>query len=299
MERKGFMVTSITLLLLVVPVLTHAHLAIFEGEIFLKPWQKPLTDDQWRVKVEGLNGMYGAHGELGGQDWSFEFPYIIPEGEFDLARAAHVWLSKGDVDVAKYTAAEGEQICAQLSAIPPACVQYKNYYPIIGILGPGVPDRDPFPFEYPEDCKDCGFMVTNPPKAKPGEERYSGWGPIGAFPEVGYWYYFDWTKDVLQLWMEGPGNFYIVIYHPQGKPGDVLAMWGWDECEYNYNPADMHMHNYNAYIVDEFKYTRIRCIPTEHHEMGQGLPESAIEPRPPYCGPPVTPDCKPPEASIE
>jgi len=299
MEKKGFVVVTLALLVLVMPVFTQAHLAIFEGEIFLKPWEKPLTDSEWRVKVEGINGMWGAPVELGGQDWSFEFPYIIPEGEFNLARAAHVWLSKGDVDVAKYTAAEGEQICAQLSVVPPACVQYKNFYPVIGILGPGVPDQDVFPFEYPEDCKDCGFMVTNPPKAAFGEERPPGWGPIGAFPDVGYYYYFDWKKDVVQLWMEGPGNFYIVIYDPQGKVGDALAMWGWDECEYNYNPADMHMQNYNAYIIDGFKYTRIKCIPTERTEMGEGIPEEAIEPQPFYCGPPTSPDCKPPESSTE
>jgi len=147
MERKGFFVAAIVFSLLALPFPAHSHLAIFEGEIFLKPWQKPLTDEQWRVKVEGLNGAWGAPVELGGQDWSFEFPYIIPEGEFNLARAAHIWLSKGDVDVAKYTAAEGEQICAQLSVVPPACIQYKNFYPVIGILGPGVPHQDDFPFD--------------------------------------------------------------------------------------------------------------------------------------------------------
>jgi len=299
MKGKPCFLVAITLLVIFMPVLAQAHLAIFEAEVFLKLGQKPHTDSEWRVRVEGINGMYGAPVELGGEDWSFEFPYIIPEGEFNLARAAHVWLSRGDVDVAKYTAAEGEQICAQLSVIPPACLQYKNFYPVIGILGPGVPNQDVFPFEdlRPADCQNCGYMVTNPTKEKRGEERPTGWGPQGAFPQVGYWYYFDWTTDVLQLWMEGPGNFYIVIYHPEGKAGDTLAMWGWDECEYHYNPGDMHMQKYNTFLIDKFKYTRIRCRPAESHEMGEGLPDEAIEPKPFYCGPPVTPECQPPEAA--
>jgi len=292
MERRSFFMVTIALLF--VPVLAQAHLVFFESEVFLKPGQKALTDSEWRVKVEGLNGLYGAPVELGGQDWSFEFPYIIPEGEFDLARAANIWLSRGDVDVAKYTAAAGEQICAQLSVIPPACLQLEKFYPVIGILGPGVPNDDVFPFEdlRPADCQNCGYKEMHPTKPKRGEERPTAWGPGGAFPTLGYWYYLDWTTDVLQLWMEGPGSFYIVIYNPEGKPGDALAMWGWDECETHYNPADMYMHDYNAHIADRFNSTRIRCRPAESHEMGVGIPDAAREPQPFYCGPPVTPECQ-------
>ncbi|MBW2183894.1 MAG: hypothetical protein JRF49_08525, partial [Deltaproteobacteria bacterium] len=277
MKRRRFFMVTIALLFL--PVLAQAHLVFFEAEVFLKPGQKALTDSEWRVKVEGINGLFGAPVELGGQDWSFEFPYIIPEGEFNLARAANIYLSRGDVDVAKYTAAAGEQICAQLSVIPPACLQLKKFYSVIGILGPGVPNDDEFPFEdlRPADCQNCGYKETHPTKAKRGEERPTAWGPEGAFPTLGYWYYFDWTTDVLQLWMEGPGNFYIVIYNPEGKPGDALAMWGWDECESHYNPADMHMHDYNAHIADGFNSTRIRCRPAESHEMGVGIPDAATE----------------------
>ena len=126
--------------------------------------------------------MFAAPPELGGEDWSFEYPYIIPPGEIDLAITPTGYLKKGDVDVLKYVAAEWEEFCIMLNCIVPLCARYENFYPVIGILGPGVPKDDEFPFAYPEDCQDCGFKRVHPLHAKAGE-RPGGYGPPGVDAE--------------------------------------------------------------------------------------------------------------------
>ena len=287
MEKKRSFMVTIVLLLLFVPVLAQAHLLQWEGEVFRK-FGKPVED--WGPKVEGMNGLYGAPVELGGEDWSFEYPFILPPGEADLARTFKVHLHKNDVDVIKYTAAEDEEFCVVLFCLPPACKQYRNYYPVIGILGPGVENQDEFPFEVPADCKDCGFMRTHPTKAKRWTERPVVCGPPGAFPDSGLWYTLDWATDaIFELKLKGPGNFYIVIYEPEGKPGDATGQYGWDECESHYKPEDWDAMRWWAYIGDENKWTHVRCNQMECWDWGD-LPASYPSPSP--CGPPLTPECQ-------
>ena len=286
MKRIPLFVAIITLCVLSLPVLAPAHNAMFEPEIFRKNlFEKPCTDAQWEEKVKGFDGkgLYGAPVEMGGEDWSFKFPFIIQPGKIELAVFVSGWLSPGDVDVAKYTAAEGEEFCIQLSIIPPLCAQYKNFYPVIGILGPGVPSVDTFPFEYPEDCKNCGYVETHPPRAQGNEKRPGGYGPKGAFYRYGLWYYIDWTKDAVQMHLKGPGTFYLVWYDPEGKGGDYSAMWGWDECETHYKPEDMYLHKFNAQILDGLKYTHRKCWPQDRSDIG-AFPPAALEPQPPVCG---------------
>jgi hypothetical protein len=286
MKRIAFFMAGITLCVFLLPAPIQAHESIFEPELFRKNvFEKPCTDAQWEEKVKGFDGkgLYGAPVELGGEDWSFKFPFIIQPGQISLAVAVNGWLSPGDVDVAKYTAAAGEEFCIQISIIPPLCTQYKKFYPVIGILGPGVPSTDDFPFEYPADCKNCGYMETHPTKAKVNEKRPGGSGPSNAFPRMGFWYYIDWNTDVVQANLKGPGTFYIVWYDPAGKGGDYCAMWGWDECDKHYKPEDMYLHKFNAQILDELKYTHRKCWAPEAENIGE-IPPAAIEPQPPFCG---------------
>ena len=285
MKRRSCMIVTITLLLLFAPVLAQAHLLFWEGEIFRK-YGEPIED--WGTKVEGINGAFGADPTLGGEDWSFDYPFIIPPGEGNLSRMSLSHLARGDVDVIKYTAAEGEEICLALFCMVPACIQYRNFYPAVGILGPAIPAVDEFPFEYPEDCKDCGFMRTHPTRVR-WTERPVQYGPTGAVPDLGYWWIVDWETDgILDYHLKGPGNFYIVIYEPEGKSGDYSMNFGWDECETHYKPEDIAARKWWAYIADDLKWTRVRCRKVEGSDYND-LPDSSKFPVPPPCGPPMCP----------
>jgi len=296
---------TLALVFLFVPMCAQAHLMFFEGEVFRRyvgPQyvmtfgeipdigfvDNPTPD--WEAKQEGMpeyGGMFAAPVEFGGEDWSLDYPFIIPEGEIDLARSAKGYLSKGDIDVLKYTAAEGEEFCIMLYITVPFCAEYENFYPVMGILGPGVPKKDEFPFELPSDCKDCGFERTHPIKATGSEKRPGGvYLPPTAFPYMGSWYITDFEKEAVVMNLKGPGNFYIVVYDPEGKAGDYSALTGWDECEHHYNPFDMETQKWFQYYADDNKWTRVICKPAE----GGTIPMSALISDPPPCGSPSCPE---------
>ena len=308
MRKHYCFAITLVLLVLVVPVSTLAHLTFFEGEVFRRYLGPNLVisfgdfmefgivnneQPDWGKKLEGWNGLFAAPPELGGEDWSFEYPYIIPPGEIDLAITPTGYLKKGDVDVLKYVAAEWEEFCIMLNCIVPLCAQYENFYPVIGILGPGVPNDDEFPFPYPEDCQGCGFKRVHPLRAKPGE-RPGGYGPPGVeadswFPSNGLYYMIEFEQDTLYMHLQGPGSFYIVIYDPEGKPGDYMAMSGWDECETHYTPEEIYLQKWMNYYLDDLKWTRINC--KEPAKYGPVTMDAMI-PNPPPCG---FPGCPPGE----
>ena len=306
MRKRIYCKLSISLLLFACPVLAHAHLMFFEGEVFRRYLGPTLVfslggdfveidfvnnpQPDWGKKLEGWNGWYGAPPELGGEDWSFEYPYIIPPGTISLSLAPQGYLKKGDVDVLKYVAAEGEEFCIMLNCIVPLCAQYENFYPVIGILGPGVPSADTFPFEYPPDCQNCGFKRVHPTRAASGK-RPGGYGPPGIppkafFPATGLYYMINWEQDTVWMHLKGPGTFYIVIYEPDGKPGDYVAMSGWDECESHISPEWNYLQKWMSYYADESKYMRIDC--KEPLEYGP-VTTDALIPDPPPCGYPGCP----------
>jgi len=271
MERRHFFMAIIVLVFLFVPMLAQAHLLVWEGEVFRK-YGEPVSDEVWQQKVEWI---FGADPMLGGEDYSFDLPFIIPEGEINLGRAAHIHLHKDDVDVFKYTAAEGEEFCFIMYSLVPGCFQYRNFYPVVGILGPGVPDRDVFPFEKPADCQDCGFMSTNPTKGRRWTDRPVTTGPEESFPLSHLFYVMDWETDAIgyegrveggdgtDLHFKGPGTFYIVAYEPDGKPGDASVLFGFEECAEFYNPGDIFMMKWHQYMADDDKTASVRCIALE------------------------------------
>ncbi|MBW1823058.1 MAG: hypothetical protein JRI87_00625 [Deltaproteobacteria bacterium] len=276
MRKRCFMMVAITLLLLLVPVLAQAHLRIFEGECFRK-CGKPSDWDRF-------SGNYLPPEFLGAEDYSFEYPFIIPSGQWNFGWSTHHYLHRNDIDVIKYELQEGEEFCLFVYTLVPACLKYKNYYPVVGILGPGVPKVDEFPaqFEKPEDCQDCGFMRTHPTIGKRGE-RFTVCGPPGAFPaDTGYWWMLNYETDAIDgLNLQGPGNYYLVTYHPEGKPGDVALLAGTWECE---PPEQELIQQWMRYFTDDHKWVhgiceiRGECLPWNE------IPEEASLPIPSGCG---------------
>jgi len=304
MATRRYFISTLTFLLLLLPVTAHSHLMFFEGEVFRRyagPTVVMSVGDfkeigfvnnptpDWGEKQKGMpeyGGMFAAPLDFGGEDWSFDYPFLIPDGEIGLARSPNGYLSKGDVDVFKYSAAEGEEFCLMFYIIVPFCAEYEGFYPVMGILGPGVQQKDTFPFDYPADCKDCGFQRTQTLRPTGAGKRPGGtFLPRTAYPYMGSWYITDWETEAISMNLKGPGSFYLVVYNPEGKPGDYSALWGWDECEDHYKPEDMYLHKWISYYADDMKWTRVICKPAE----GGEIPMSAMIPDPPPCGYPSCP----------
>ena len=279
MKRRSCMMVTIVFLLFLVPVLADAHLIVYEGECFRK-YGKPAAWDRF-------SGNYLPPEFLGGEDWSFEHPFIIPRGQWNLGWSLVSHLRRGDIDVIKYELQEGDEFCLFVYPLVPGCHKYRNYYPVVGILGPGVPKIDEFPFDYPDDCKECGFVRTYPTKAK-RDERYVICGPPGLYPESCWWWMLNFETDALDgLTFQGPGNYYLVTYHPEGKPGDVGLMAGTWECE---PPEQVLIQHWMRYIGDSQKWARGICNVREEPLPIPEIPAEAKIPRPVQCGDPACPE---------
>jgi len=278
MKRRSCMMVTIVFLLFLVPVLADAHLIVYEGECFRK-YGKPAAWDRF-------SGNYLPPEFLGGEDWSFEHPFIIPRGQWNLGWSLVSHLRRGDIDVIKYELQEDDEFCLFVYPLVPGCHKYRNYYPVVGILGPGVPKIDEFPFDYPDDCKECGFVRTHPTKAK-RDERYVSCGPPGAFPESPWWWMLNFETDSLDgLTFQGPGNYYLVTYHPEGKPGDVGLMAGTWECE---PPEQVLLQQWMRYFLDDQKWVHGICTIREECLPWDEMSEESRLPVPVECGYPACP----------
>jgi hypothetical protein len=165
-----------------------------------------------------------------------------------------------DIDVYKYTVQPGEFALFAIVALTPACVQYHNFYPAIALIGPGLPDPDPeadLPFEIPEDCAGCGIKVVFQTKVKPGER------PIFRLPGE---YKVDWFfpasyDDAIQHRTTIPGDYYIVFWNPEGKPGDYTAGIGFGEVPFT--PEERGWQQATIRIVSDNKIWHCPCTPAE------------------------------------
>ena len=280
MKRKALHILALASLVLLLPVLAQAHLMTYEGECFR--WLgKP-------AKWDRFSGPYLPPEFLGGEDYSFEHPFIIPSGQWNFGWSIKTHLHRGDMDVIKYELQEGDEFCLFVYPLVPGCAKYRNFYPVVGILGPGVPQVDAFPdrFEKPADCQDCGFMRTHPTVAQ-RDERYISCGPPGAFPESPWWWMLNFETDAIDgLTLRGPGNYYLVTYHPEGRPGDVGLMAGTLECE---PPEQVLLQQWMRYITDDHKWVRGLCTIREECLPWPEMPEETVVPYPSGCGTPACP----------
>jgi len=282
MKRRRCIMATIALLLFFVPVLAQAHIMVIEGECFRKVGK--VSD--W----DRFSGNYLPPEFLGGEDYSFEHPHILPRGQWNFGWSIKTHLHRNDIDVVKYELQEGDEFCLFVYSLVPRCDKYRNFYPVVGILGPGVEDKDEWPakFEKPADCQDCGFIRTHPTKGKRGAERFVSCGPPGGFPESGYWWMLDYETDALDgLNFQGPGNYYLVTYHPEGKPGDVGLMAGTWECE---PPEQKLLQEWMRYIFDDEKWAHGRCGKRQECIAWDQIPDKAMLPVPVECGYPRCPD---------
>jgi hypothetical protein len=265
-------VIVIAVLFLFVPVIAQAHLATLEPELY-QYWgpleqRPPQSPSSWPVS-------------WGGSDWTFEYPYVYPVTErsdpyvdISNSRISYNYLHENDVDVVKLVVAEDQpgfppmwgsapdSTFLQIAAYPPACCQYKDFYPIAAILGPGLPPiEEELPFELPEDCQDCGMLRTHPTKAGCNERPVLDFGTVSLFYDV------DSSTDVVR-WQPDPsapdggleaGVYYYVFWEENGIPGEFSMSAGSDEA---WSDAEWAISWFSHQVMWNNKSTRVPCDQT-------------------------------------
>jgi hypothetical protein len=260
MRDKHYFIIVLSVFLLV-PAIAQAHLAIIEPET-LRRYGEVMTED------------VPYYIPYGGEDFSFKYPYIITteavtfvdnSGKTVIATnleqevGTYSYLAKNDVDVYKFTVLPTGPAAnlLRLSIMPPACEQYKHFYPVVGLIGPGLPPiAEALPFEIPEDCVGCGMVRTFPTEVPPGER------PI--FPQTtaegnflyAWFYAVNTLTDTINVRNLMPGTYYLVVWDPQGQAGDYSLVYGRYK---NWSPENTRQQNLLTPLIEDFKTTRCNC----------------------------------------
>jgi hypothetical protein len=215
--KKNIIISTIAVFLLLITINIWAHVPSIEGEAIRR---------------------FGPMAE--GDDFSFEHPFIVSQPVW-ASKAIFAYLHPKDIDVYKYTSPGFDIVYPELPdvfAVGPlsaACMQYYNFYPAVALIGPGLPYDIPedlkLPFEIPADCVDCGIIARQQSKVKPGEKR-----PVFKLPEADVSWFFPLGEGLISWTTTTPGDYYIVIWNPTGKPGDYTANIGFGEPEPDSDP---------------------------------------------------------------
>jgi len=178
-------------------------------------------------------------------DFSFEAPFLIEN--VNDSQGIFSYLTPGEVDVFEFEVtiqdvAFGPVVVAA-SALPPACQETMNNYPVTALMGPGLPPPSvDLPFEVPPGM---GVIVANNPKVELGKER-SIFDLDTAAPELNLG--ISWLlpqgltldcllNDISQCDFSNsialpvfvPGIYSIIMYDPDGKAQDYTANIGLSE----------------------------------------------------------------------
>jgi len=158
-------------------------------------------------------------------DFSFEHPFIIPDGDIGHSRAIFCYLKYKDYDVFKYTVAAGERVTISAAALTPAIRAYKNLYLATALIGPGLPPVDldvELPFSVPEGM---GIQIVY---QTPQDERVVYVLPA-EFPGTDIRWFFPPFHEMLSETVDVPGDYYLVAWNPDKRRCDFTMNIGFGE----------------------------------------------------------------------
>jgi hypothetical protein len=207
------------------------------------------------VEPQALSPMPWLHPE---GDSSIDRPHFLEFGVMD-SQAIFAYLDADDVDVFAFAVTPADlafgPVVVAASALPPACNQTKNNYPVTALLAP----MGTSPGLIPGTIADVPFAVPpgygvllapNPPIGE-DEER-----PIFVLPAEGgldlglSWFLpqgltqqclfqAPWTCDytnTINTIVWAPGVYYLAVWDPDGVKQDYTANIGFLEDSYQPNP---------------------------------------------------------------
>lgn len=176
-------------------------------------------------------------------DFSFDNPFNLDAvpGGVEQSAAIFSYLTPHDVDV--FSFAVVLPLLVNASALPPACKQTKNNYPVTALLGPGLPAPSPdlnLPFTVPEGY---GVVFADNPPLKRREVFFaeddlnlSWFLPLGLSQDCLLTGTCDFS-NVISRFVTIPGTYYIAIWDKSGKPQDYTANIGFREDLTNPDPV--------------------------------------------------------------
>ena len=198
--------------------------------------------------------VYHENPSPGKGDFSPDYPFLIvdepsipPDGLID-SQAVFSYLTPRDVDFFKIKITEKDlskgPVLVSASALPPACLETQNNYPVTALMGPGLPDPPSnvdLPFKV---LPGMGVIVADNPViekglrpifdldlAEPELELGIAWFlPLGLTQEC----LFnippdcDFSNTIAQP-VFLPGDYWIIMWDPSGKAQDYTANIGTSE----------------------------------------------------------------------
>ena len=195
-------------------------------------------------------------------DFSFDAPFVIAPAQDGgppavmRSMAVFAFLDNNDFDVYQFTLTPGDfykpvldefgrpifengqmvmqfsPVIISASALPPACQEYKNFYPKTALLGFGLPAPvAELPFDVPMGY---GVVVADNPHVEQRETLtevgISWYLPEGLTQYCLYNapYLCDYTNTISQA-VFAPDTYYLVVYDDTGRFGDYTANIGFLE----------------------------------------------------------------------
>jgi hypothetical protein len=178
-------------------------------------------------------------------DASFANPFVLPQS-VEQSQAIFGYLTADDVDVFAFNLTLADffnpatgrfrPVIIAASALPPACNQTKNNYPVTALIGPGLPPpTEPLPFSVPPGM---GVLVAPNPQVNGNAEReifhdeaglhISWFLPLGLSEECLFNGGCDFSNTISRA-VFIPGPYMLAIWDPDGNPQDYTANIGFRE----------------------------------------------------------------------
>lgn len=231
-------------------------------------------------------------------DFSFEAPFVVPvtsDGgppHVMRSKAIFAYMDNNDIDVYQFTLVPSDfqkpvldgngnpqfdengniimqfsPVLVTASALPPACKQYKHFYPKTALLGIGLPAPEgDLPFDVPAGY---GVIVADHPFEHQRE----------VFTEAGiYWFLpkglsqdclfnAPWTCDYTNTISQpifNPGTYFVVMFNDTGRPGDYTAnigvLEGFDGPQTPEQKAILE-------LVASGEFYKVNCVPVVSGEV--------------------------------
>jgi hypothetical protein len=219
-----------------------AHVPLVEEQVtYAKPWKAPASADA-----------------------SWEAPFWLP---YDVreSQAIFAYLSPGDQDVFAFTVQPWQlghgPVVVAASALPPACGQTKEHFPVTALVGPIGPTLRPpvnpeaLPFVVPPGM---GVAFAPNPRPEGGSER-----PVFSDPNLGLSWFLPlgltqeclfnapWACDytnTISVPVFVPGTYYLVMWDPDGVPQDYTANIGFLESGLPPDPSVIDLVKDNGWL---------------------------------------------------
>jgi len=176
-----------------------------------------------------------------GKDYSVSTAFKVEK--IIQSKAFYAYLDKGDVDEFVMHVEEPTPIYVHM--LIPFCKEYAAYATRYALTGPGLPKPTmPLPIELPSDH---GAIVWDP--------HYDDWSERPFMYEMfSDRQYFESTRYRYDA--EQSGEYRLVVWHPDGTPGDYIAILGRTE---NFSLADMQLAYVNTPIIRAHAEMKGKC----------------------------------------